>query len=184
MGTSPVITVFVRHSADCKYKGDEFCRRCKCRKHLRWTLNGKQHREKTGTRSWEGAEQAKRRMEDQLGGRSVEPEHKAELISDALTLFLQDKQVRGVSSGVLSRYKSELGRFQAYCESKGVFTVQLVTRELLTGYAATWESTYASSNTRAGVRERLRGFLRYCYEAQWLDRIPPVPRVQADEAPT
>lgn len=36
----------------------------------------------------------------------------------------------------------------------------------------------------AGVRERLRGFLRYCYEAQWLDRIPPVPRVQADEPPT
>jgi len=26
--TAPVITIFVRHSEDCKYKGDEFCRRC------------------------------------------------------------------------------------------------------------------------------------------------------------
>jgi len=29
---APLITIFVRHSADCKYMGDEFCKRCKCKK--------------------------------------------------------------------------------------------------------------------------------------------------------
>ena len=59
-----------------------------------------------------------------------------------------------------------------------------ITRELLTGYAATWEEHYPSSNTRASVRERLRSFLRYCFECRWLDRIPAVPKVEADEPPT
>ncbi len=39
---SPVVTVFVRHSPDCKYKGDETWKKCNCRKHLRWTHGGKQ----------------------------------------------------------------------------------------------------------------------------------------------
>ena len=51
MSTTPVITIYVRHSADCKYKADETSRRCKCRKHLRWTHNGEQHRRKANTRS-------------------------------------------------------------------------------------------------------------------------------------
>jgi integrase/recombinase XerD len=77
-----------------------------------------------------------------------------------------------------------LGRFQAYCEKEAAFTVARVTRELLTGYAATWEGHYPSSNTRASVRERLRSFLRYCFECRWLERIPAVPKVEVDEAPT
>lgn len=30
---APVIVIYVRHSADCKYAGDKFCRRCRCWKH-------------------------------------------------------------------------------------------------------------------------------------------------------
>jgi site-specific recombinase XerD len=102
----------------------------------------------------------------------------------AIDLFLTDKKVQGVSDGVLSRYKSELGRFQTYCVKENVFTVPRITRELLTGYAATWEDQYPSSNTRASVRERLRSFLRYCFECRWMDRVPAVPKVEANEPPT
>ena len=42
--STPLITIFVRHSTidgkPCKYAGDEFSKRCDCRKHLRWTANG------------------------------------------------------------------------------------------------------------------------------------------------
>ena len=185
MGT-PVITVFVRHSDGCKYAGDEFSRRCDCRKHFRWTQNGTQYRRKAGTRTWEEAEEIKRQLQDELAGRTPEtrPEDNVRTVSEAVTLFITDKQVQGVSSGVVSRYKSELGRFQAYCDKENVFTVARITRELLTGYAATWEAHYPSSNTRASVRERLRSFLRYCFECRWLDRIPAVPKVEADEPPT
>jgi len=76
----------------------------------------------------------------------------------------------------VSRYKSELGRFQSFCRDKQMVTVCKITRELLTDYAATWEQQYPSSNTRASVRERLRSFLRYCFECRWLVRIPAVPK--------
>src|ERR1035437_6260751 len=188
--STPVITIFVRHSAKndkpCKYADDEFSRRCDCRKHFRWTQNGTQYRRKAGTRSWEEAEEIKRQLQDELAGRTPEtrPEDNVHPVSEAIDLFITDKKVQGVSAGVVSRYKSELGRFQAYCEKENVFTVARITREPLTGYAATWEEHYPSSNTRASVRERLRSFLRYCFEGRWLDRIPAVPKVEVDEPPT
>lgn len=188
--STPVITIFVRHGFQdgkpCKYTGDEFSRRCNCPKHFRWTQNGKQYRRKAGTRSWESAEEIKRQLQDELAGRIPEqrPEDNIRTVSEAVSLFITDKKVQGISDGVVSRYKSELGRFQSYCEKENVFTVPRITRELLTGYAATWEHHYPSSNTRASVRERLRSFLRYCFECRWLDRIPAVPKVEADEPPT
>jgi hypothetical protein len=47
---APVITIFVRHSADYKYHGDEFIKRCQCKKHRRWTMRSKEYRKKTGAR--------------------------------------------------------------------------------------------------------------------------------------
>ena len=37
----PLITIFVRHSVDCDHSGDSQYKRCKCRKSLRYFLNGK-----------------------------------------------------------------------------------------------------------------------------------------------
>jgi integrase/recombinase XerD len=187
---SPVITIFVRHGfhdgKPCKYSGDEFSRRCNCPKHLRWTQNGKQYRRKAGTRSWITAEEVKRQLQDQLAGRTsdIVATDNARVISEAIDLFKSDKKVQGISAGTLSRYSCELSRLQNYCERQGVYTVQGITRELLTGYCSTWESYYPSSNTRSKVRERLRSFLRYCYEAKWLERIPQTPKIKVDEPPT
>lgn len=185
MSTAPVITIFVRHSADCKYRGYEFAKRCQCRKHFRWTANGKQYRQKAGTRSWADAEEVKRRLEDQLAGRiapSAEPE--ARSLQDGIELFIKDKRVQGVTKGVISKYTLELERLRAFCERRGVYAAAGVSRELLTDFCATWEGFYPSSTTRSKVRERLRSFLRYCYEAKWLDRIPQTPKIKVDEPPT
>jgi site-specific recombinase XerC len=85
----------------------------------------------------------------------------------------------------LHKYTRELGRLKEYCEQEGVYTVQRVTRELLTGFMATWETTLRLSPvTQSKTRERLRSFLRYCYEAEWLPRIPVLPTVKADMLPT
>lgn len=184
MSTAPLITIFVRHSEDCKYKGDEFEKRCKCRKHLRWSQEGTQHRRKANTRDWLEAEKVKRQLEDQLAGRTPEPDTAGRLIQSCIEVFLQEKQVQGISANGQGKYTRELTRLQAYCESEGVFTVQGITRELLTGFCATWEAAYASTVTRSKVRERLRVFFRYCFEAQWLPRVPSLPKIQVDDVPT
>lgn len=188
--STPVITIFVRHGFKdgerCKYSGDEFNRRCNCPKHFRWTLDGKQYRKRAGTRSWEAAEDEKRKLQDQLAGRTPEtsPEDSTRSLQAAIDVFLADKRVQGVTAGVLGKYTRELDRLRVFCESNAVYTVQAITRELLTGFCATWESAYPSSYTRAKVRERLRSFLRYCFEAKWLERIPALPKIKVDEPPT
>ncbi|MGA2170092.1 MAG: tyrosine-type recombinase/integrase [Terracidiphilus sp.] len=105
-------------------------------------------------------------------------------VEAAVDLFIKDKRVQGVTQGVIKKYVLELDRLRGFCVRQGVYTVTGLTRELLTEYCSTWEQTYPSSITRNKVRERLRSFLRYCYEAQWLDRIPQLPKIKADEPPT
>ena len=178
---------FCCHTPGCKWAGEEFAKSCKCRKHFRWSQDGKQHRRKAGTRSWAEAEELKRRLEDQLAGRvpEVKPEQAGQrLIRDAIEVFLQDKKVQGVTESVLGKYTRELARLREYCERNNAYTVQGITRELLTGFCATWPAFYPSSYTRSKVRERVRSFLRYCYEVQWLARIPMLPKIKVEEPPT
>jgi integrase/recombinase XerD len=184
--SAPIITIFVRHSPDCRYVGDEFEKRCRCPKHLRWSSGRKQHRVSARTRSWASAEDKKREIEDQLAGRTpeVKPEQAQRDIQGAVDLFLQEKKVQGVTASVVGKYTRELARLRDYCEQHRVFAIQGITRELLTGFCATWPELYPSSYTRAKVRERVRSFLRYCYEAQWLARIPALPKIKVDEPPT
>jgi len=141
-----LITIFVRHSADCKYAGDEFCKRCNCRKHLRWTQDGKQYRRKAGTRSGQQAEEEKRRVEDQLAGRipHLEPTT-GKPLSEAVTVFIQSKKNKNITKKVLDKYTRELARLRTFCESKDVFTVQALTGELLTEYCGTWPELYPST---------------------------------------
>jgi len=178
--SAPLITIFVRHKPDCKYRDDEQCKRCNCRKFLRWSHEGKQHRRKAGTRSWVEAESVKRNLEDQFSGRVPEVQREGKPLAEAVEAFLKNKRVLDVSKSVLGKYTRELERFQAYCEDNGVHVVQRITRELLTDYCDTWGTLYPSTYTRARVRERLRSFLRYCYQGEWLTRMPPVPYVKID----
>ena len=183
--STPLITIFVRHSPGCKYAGDEFCKRCNCRKHLRWSLNGKQHRKQAGARSWTEAEEAKARLAAQLSGKAPAVEAPlGQTITQAVDVFLQDKENQEVTPKVLAKYTRELARLRSYCEGRKIFVVSGLSKELLTGYASTWPELYPASSTRSRVRDRLSTFLRYCYQAEWLPRIPRLSPVKVEQAPT
>jgi integrase/recombinase XerD len=182
----PIITIFVRHGESCKYRGDEFEKRCRCPKHLRWSHERKQHRISAHTRSWAEAEDKKREIEYQLAGRTpeVKPEQEQRDTQACIDIFLQDKRNQGITAKVIGKYTRELARLREFCEHNRVYAVQGITRELLTAFCATWPDLYPSSTTRAKVRERVRSFLRYCFEAQWLARVPALPKIKIDEPPT
>jgi integrase/recombinase XerD len=182
---TPLITIFVRHSPGCKYAGDDFCKRCNCRKHLRWSQGGKQYRKQAGTRSWTEAEKAKANLSAQLSGEvPADLLPSGQTLADAITVFLQDKNNQGVTAKVLAKYTRELARLRAFCAGQGVFVVRGLNRELLTGYAATWPEFYPASSTRSRVRDRLSTFLRYCFEAEWLPRLPRLSPVKVEQTPT
>jgi integrase/recombinase XerD len=181
VSTAPVITIFVRHAEDCKWAGDEFSRRCDCRKHLRWTQNGTQQRMKAGTRSWEEAEDVKRNLQDQLAGRETVKPVEAKSLLDAADLFQQSKKLEGITADGLARYARELTRLTRYCAAVGIYTVQGVTGEMLTAYAGTWT---VSSGTKVLALKTLKAFFRHCYESKWLDRMPKFPRINSDSVET
>lgn len=181
---SPIITIFVRHTEGCKWSADEFSKRCNCRKHFRWTADGKQYRRQAGTRSWEEAETAKRDLMDQLAGKPVEKPETPRMINECVRLFTIDKSVQGVGASCLAMYKRDLEKLTTYCSSQGVITLAGITRELLAGFIVTWGNEPGTSQTRASRRARVGGFLRFCFESGWIDRAPSLPRIQIVSAPT
>lgn len=102
----PSISIFVRHSLDCRRKRDELYRNCRCPKHLRYTHDGKQHRQSAKTRTWSVAEQRRREIEDKFrvadpGKPMVAVSLQAEsrpTIERAVQLFLTDKKSQGLDS--------------------------------------------------------------------------------------
>jgi site-specific recombinase XerD len=185
MSAAPVITIFVRHSADCKYAGDEFCKRCDCRKHFRWTLAGKQHRRKAGTRSWAEAESLKRNLEDSISGRVPTEPAEDLLLSAAIETFEANKKAQGIKPRVVSMYTRELRRLKNFSEARNLFTVRrALTIENLIALRATWEQVYKSSYSRSTVQKHLNHFLKFCYNAGWIERVPKLSPIKIDAPET
>ena len=203
LSAAPVVTIYVRHSADCPHKdAGEFFRRCKCRKSLRWreTQRGEsgraervQQRRAARTRSWSIAEQEKRKVENELASLATSDgvdgtvqlqEPLKTTTANAVSLFMSSKRSQGITSDVLGKYKRELNRLQSFMEKRSRFTPQEISLEDLTVYRAGWDDLYPSSTTRAKVQERLRSFLRFCYESRLMDRVPRLSPIRVDEPPT
>lgn len=185
MTTTPTITIYVRHSVGCKYEGDEFAKRCDCRKWIRYTKDGTRHRLKANTRSWAEAEQVKRDLEDQLTGKAVVFETPGtKNIDAAVEVFIADKKVENLSADLVTKYQRELGRLATYCGGQGVYTLAGINREIITGFCTDWNERYPSSLTRNKLAERYKSFLKFCRVAGWLVEIPQWPKMKAEEAPT
>jgi integrase/recombinase XerD len=183
--STPVVTIFVRHSKDCPYKGNEFNKRCRCGKHLRWSHNGEQRRKSAKARTWAQAEIAKQQVEEQfkpVNQRTPSVKHKT--IQQAIELFVNFKTSEGLDHTVLKKYIRELDRLCQFMDKRMAFHVSDISLEHLTEYRGKWIEQYPSSTTRQKVQERLKAFLGYCYDAQWLDRVPKLSSIHVDEPPT
>lgn len=185
--TAPLITIFVRHSAGCKYRGDEFEKRCHCRKHLRWTQHGKQHRRKANTRSWVAAEEVKRRLEDQLSGKMPEPtpETSTRTLAEAVRLFCESKKTQGIVKKVQGQYAHDLGKLEAFSAANGLFTpAQALTVDNLIAWRSTWCKTSPASSTQKVIQQRLKAFLKFSYHAGWINRIPQLSPIKLESPET
>ncbi len=188
MLSAPEITIYVRHSADCPHRKDEEYPSCRCRKHLRWTMNGKRFRRKAGTRSWKTAQENVQRLIAELV-KSDEPEKvvarsTGKTLQEASDSFLKAKKVKGVSESTYSRYALETSRLIEFCENRHVFAVGGISLELMTDYKATWPTRYPSTNTQHLVQLCIRVFLNYCRDAGYLTRVPKFDPVKVMEPPT
>jgi site-specific recombinase XerD len=105
-------------------------------------------------------------------------------VADAIEVFKADKKNQGLTDDVLNKYARELERLQSFAEGRNVFTVAGLSRKLLIDYKTEWDTLYPSSNTRQMVQARLKNFLKFCYDSRWLDRVPRLSSIKAEEVPT
>jgi integrase/recombinase XerD len=188
----PSIAIFVRHSTDCPHKGDELYKRCRCPKHLRWSYGGHQYRKSAKTRSWQIAEERRREVEAQFEAADPSKSNGAVVLESvahptikrAIELYISDKRSQGLDADILKKYERELGRFEDFMAKRSLLFPHEIQLEPLTEFRAGWDALYPSSTTRSKVQERLRGFLRYLYNAQMIDRIPQLSPIRIDEPPT
>jgi len=154
----PSISVFVRHNPSCKYRDDETWRRCNCRKHLRWTHNGKQFRQSAKTRSWQQAEDEKRRLETQFAGNGAPIVEETRTIEQLLQTFITAKQTEGCTNSVIRKLRFQLGMFQRFMAERSKFFPREITATDVIEFRATW--TWESGLTRQKAQQNLRSFLR------------------------
>ena len=130
----PTVTIYVRHSAGCKYGGDEFAKKCNCRKWLRWTPKGSpRQRRPAETRSWAEAELVRDDVRAELSGTSPTPiAPGTKNLRAAIEVFVADKKVENLSTDVVKKYERELSRLASFCEGRRVFTLAGIDRELIT----------------------------------------------------
>jgi site-specific recombinase XerD len=186
MPETPVVTIFVRHSADCKYKDDEHWKRCNCRKHLRWSYDKRQYRQSARTRSWGEAENAKRRLEGSFasGGKAAAQENNFKTIECCVHSFIAAKEGQKITGGVVNKYRRELGRLETFLASRGIRFPNQMALDDLYAFRNTWDGMYPSTITQQKAQERLRGFLRYLHDAGYMERVPRLNTIQVDEPPT
>jgi integrase/recombinase XerD len=168
---APVITIFVRHSPSCKYAGDEFSKRCNCKKHFRWTQNGKQYRRKSGARTWEEADRAKRRLEDSLSGRPAsKPKESAMLVADAVKTFMQAKKNDGLEPPTIQKLQKTCERIQNFAERSGAITLDGITLVHLTTWP--WDKYFGTTHSLRTNQERVKSFFRYFHNAGVIAKNP------------
>jgi integrase/recombinase XerD len=144
------------------------------------------YRRSAKTRSWAQAEETKRELEDSFkaGGRPEVIEETRKTIENAIELFLMERKTAGLNASVVKKYERELERFRQFFEARSKFFPADINLETLVQYRGTWDDLYPSSLTRQQVQTRLRRFLRFCHNGGWLERVPTLSAITADEPPT
>jgi integrase/recombinase XerD len=160
----PVITIFVRHTPDCKYLGDEFHKGCRCRKHLRWSKGGKQYRKTAGTRSWEQAETVKLQLQAQLSGTLIPHAPKTKMsVAEAVEVFMTAKRNDGLELPTIQKLGKTTARIQDFCTAGGVYFLEDVNLTHVTTWA--WTRYFATTHSLVTNQERVKSFFRYFHNA-------------------
>jgi hypothetical protein len=107
---------------------------------LEWNENGIQFRKSAKTRTWEIANKAARKLEEELDLKAlgIEPPKKADHISiqSATDLYLKDMAQRGIKDP--SKARRMLFLLRDYANGKNVILLKDVTARLLTEWRSGW----------------------------------------------
>jgi integrase len=175
-----IVTVFTRHSNDCKHKSKRDWKNCKCRKWL--YVEGSRKPISAKTRSWEAAQKKARELEESLQKGTTAFSVKPETMLQAVTKFLENKATEGHGKAWNEMLRRDLTDFANWCAVKLVTpeNVNLVTFE---EYRKTWKG---APSTRSRRQTRLSVFSKYCVDRDWMRQnfVEKMSRIKVPKSPT
>ena len=180
----PSISIFVRHSADCEYRGDEIYRKCRCKKHLRWTHNGEQYRRSARTRTWSGAEEARRGLEAEFASGVAVPVLKPQSvpndqpsIAEAAKSLIQRRESANKKPSTVRKLRYQLNLFEQFMARRSKFYPSQIAPDDVIAYRTTWSSHWndlSSIKAQQNLRSFLRGCLRGDHRTDVLDALDTI----------
>ena len=184
--------VYTRYTSDCPKKSDRFWRRCRCLKWIRGVLNGCPVRQTARTRSWEKAEELRRRLEEAAeqqassirDGEAQPRTPELVTVQTAVKRFLDSKRTENLADSTLDKLATIFEKqFLGWTTSAGFTHITAITTADLEGFRDTWIDGPLAKKKK---QERLIGFFYYCLRLGWIKSNPAVllGRVRAEGPPT
>jgi integrase/recombinase XerD len=190
-----VVTVFVRHRAECPNDGKPFFRGCDCIKWLRYSgtaclcgskHKGSQHRISADTRTWGLAEEKAQELQKRIDAGETgsplpaAPEAKQQTIQQAVETFITAKEGENVTKSTIRKLRYQLGQFELFMAGRSKFFPPEITATDLIEYRAGW--TWKSGVTKQKAQQNLRGFLRSCCKANLADLLGSLKTIRLSKA--
>src|SRR5580700_1515875 len=161
-----VVTVFVRHRESCSHQSrGEFYRGCQCSKFLRYSRNGKQHRQAAKTRTWAVAEDKAVELQEQLDrGDTPKPiivKGPQPTIADCIDTFISAKESEGISSRRVKKLRLQLDQFAQFMSARSKLFPSLITASDVIEFRTGWDKVWGTT-TRQKAQQNIRSLLRTC----------------------
>jgi len=186
-----MLSVYSRHYPPCP-SDDINYKRCRCPKWINGILgsDGTFIRRSAKTRSWEKAEDFKRKLEEEYEAKqkgleeASRPEPALVTVKEAVARFLNSKRNENLADSTLDKLTTIFEKqFLAWATSCGFTHINEITTADLEGFRDTWADGPLAKKKK---QERLIGFLYYCLRLGLIKSNPAVllGRIRADGPPT
>lgn len=171
-----MLTIFRRHTKACisgRPQHDRAWRKCKCPISISGTIGTEHLHESLKTRTWELA--AKRLVEAEARGWWKDAPNAcgaAKTIPEALEIFLAEAaspKGRDLRGATLSKYNTLSHRLCSFAEQRKIATIRDLTPDHVRDFRNSWPG---GARTAANQLNRLRCFLKFCLEQEWIEKNP------------
>lgn len=186
-----MLAVYSRHYPPCP-SSDLNYKRCRCPKWINGVLgsDGPFIRRSAKTRSWEKAEDFKRKLEEEYEAKEKGLEEASRAapalvtVNEAVARFLSSKRNENLADSTLDKLTTIFEKqFFGWTTSAGFTHITEITTADLEGFRDTWTDGPLAKKKK---QERLIGFFYYCFRLGWIKSNPAVllGRIRADGPPT
>lgn len=186
-----MLWVYSRHYPPCP-SDDINYKRCRCPKWINGILGSDCPfiRRSAKTRSWEKAEDFKRKLEEEYEAKqqrledASRPKPALVTVKEAVSRFLNSKRNENLADSTLDKLTTIFEKqFLSWATSYGFVYITEITTADLEGFRDTWTDGPLAKQKK---QERLIGFLYYCLRLGWIKSNPAVllGRIRADGPPT